>query len=250
MGRYFSGRLVAINLFALAAVVTCIWLGKWQWDRAHATVQVEITQGQADFAKLSPLRQYLPPSSVGVPTTVSGTWQSNGQIIFQNRPQNGSDLLIEFDKSAETKVDINSAGIWVLDILTLTDGSSLGVVHSWLPNNENVPTVSGEVTLTGVMQPSELALTKTLIELPTYINTEDIVLNANSTVHDGYFVSAKPVIGEKAVGPIFAQPQEVKLQWRNVIYTGNWIIFAIIIAAMWWRIIQDELKQQVGKSER
>ena len=246
MGRYLSGRLIAINLFALAAVITCLWLGKWQWDRAHATVQVEILDGQADFAKLSPLRQYLPPSSIGVPTEVSGTWQSDGQIIFQNRPQNGAELLIESNQSKETRVANQSVGIWVLNTLTLTDGSSLGVVHSWLPNNQTVPTLTGEVTLTGVMQPSELALTKTLSKLPTYITTEGIVQKAVSTVHDGYFVSTESVIGDKAVSPIFVQPQEVELQWRNVIYTGNWIIFAIIITAMWWRIIQDELKQQVG----
>jgi cytochrome oxidase assembly protein ShyY1 len=250
MGRYFSGRLIAINLFALAAVITCLWLGKWQWDRAHAIVQVELTDGQADFANLSPLRQYLPPSSVGVPTTVSGTWQPDGQLIFQNRPQNGSDLLIESDQSAELKIADQQVGIWVLDVLTLTDGSSLGVVHSWLADKQAVQQLSGEVTLTGVMQPSELALTKSLVELPAYITTENIVQKAKSTVHDGYFVSTKPLIGDQGVSPIFMQPQEVKLQWRNVIYTGNWVIFAIIISAMWWRIIQDELKQQVGKSER
>ena len=249
MGRYFSGRLIAINLFALAAVITCLWLGKWQWDRAHAIVQVELTDGQADFANLSPLRQYLPPSSVGVPTTVSGTWQPDGQLIFQNRTQNGSDLLIESDQSAELKIADQAVGIWVLDVLTLTDGSSLGVVHSWLADEQEVEQLSGEVTLSGVMQPSELALTKTLINLPTYITTEEILKRAASTVHDGYFVSSKPIIGVNAVSPMFTQPQEVELQWRNVIYTGNWIIFAIIISAMWWRIIRDELNQQVGKSE-
>jgi hypothetical protein len=34
------------------------------------------------------------------------------------------------------------------------------------------------------------------------------------------------------------------LHWRNVVYTFNWLVFALIIAAMWRRVILD-----MGKSE-
>jgi len=97
------------------------------------------------------------------------------------------------------------------------------------------------------MQPSELLLQTTETQIKNYLTTELIVTKATSTVHDGYFVSTKPIIGTQNVLPIFDQPQETKLQWRNVIYTGNWIIFAVIIAAMWWRIIQDEVAQSKDK---
>ncbi len=239
MARYFSGRLIGIHLFALAAVLTCLWLGNWQWQRAHATVQIESINGQTDFATLSPLRNYLPPSSVGVQTKVTGTWQSDGRIIFENRPANGE--LLNIDQTA--LFDSAQKGVWVLDILNLETGSSIGVVHSWLPTATDIPSLSGSATIDGVMQPSELALKQMLVELPNYKTTELIVESANSTVHDGYFVSNSAVIGDQKVSPIFPVAQETKLQWRNVIYTGNWIIFAIIIGAMWWRIIQEEVEQ-------
>lgn len=239
MARYFSSRLIGIHLFALAAVLTCLWLGNWQWQRAHATVQVQSVNGQTDFVKLSPLRNYLPPSSVGVQTKVTGTWKPDGRIILENRPANG-ELLIS-DQNAQ--FDLAQKGIWVLDILNLETGSSIGVVHSWLPAGSDLPALSGPATINGVLQPSELALKQTLVGLPNYITTEAIVEKASSTVHDGYFVSNTAVIGEQKVSPIFPIAQETELQWRNVIYTGNWIIFAIIIGAMWWRIIQEEVEQ-------
>lgn len=238
MARYFSSRLIGIHLFALAAVTTCLWLGNWQWQRAQTNVQVVTVNGQTDFQTLSPLRNYLPPSSVGVPTTVTGTWQPDGRIVFENRPANGELLTIENQEQfAQVK-----KGVWVLDILNLETGSSVAVVHSWLPTADEAQELTGQVTVEGVLQPSELALTQTLVELPNYITTEVIVKKAISTVHDGYFVSAKPIIGNQKVSPIVPVAQETKLQWRNVIYTGNWIIFAIIIGAMWWRIIQEEVE--------
>lgn len=241
MARYFSGRLIGIHLFTITAVITCLWLGKWQWDRAHATVELPSSAGITDFALLSPLRDYLPPSSVGVATVVSGTWQPNGRIVLTDRPSDGSKLI------SQSGASISDSGVWVLDILTLQSGGSLGVVHSWLPNAQDIPELSGDVKLSGVMQPSELLLQTTETQIKNYLTTELIVSKANSTVHDGYFVSTKPIIGTQNVLPIFDQPQETKLQWRNVIYTGNWIIFAVIIAAMWWRIIQDEVAQSKDK---
>lgn len=239
MARYFSGRLIGIHLFALAAIFTCLWLGNWQWDRAHRTVQLETISGKTDFASLSPLRDYLPPSSVGIVTQVSGTWQSDGRIIFANRPIDGTQLILENNADFARE----QTGFWVLDILNLDSGSSLGVVHSWVSNATDIVTLSGKVTITGVMQPSEFALQNSLIELPSYITTEEIVGRATTTVHDGYFVTSEAILGSQKVNPIFDEPQEAQLQWRNVIYTGNWVIFALIVGAMWWRIIQDEVKQ-------
>jgi hypothetical protein len=71
---------------------------------------------------------------------------------------------------------------------------------------------------------------------------------ANSNLHDGYFVSETKVEGLDPVLPIFDSPQKVGLHWRNVVYTANWIIFGIIIFGMWWRIIQDELRETTRDS--
>ena len=239
--RYFSKRLVLINLLSVTAVVGCLFLGNWQWDRAHYTAPASSSTG--DFSDLSPLRDYLPPTSIGIKTSITGTWQPNSRLEFGDRPVDGKQL-INPKPGAETVVSLAApVGNWILDVLTLSDGSSVGVVRGWAPTDSKVDLPNGEVTLTGVMQPSESPEAKNLIKLPSYITTESILAMANSTLHDGYFVASQAADGLTVVEPIFDTPQKTGLHWRNVVYTGNWIIFAIIIAGMWWRIIQEELKQ-------
>lgn len=239
--RYFSKRLVAINSLSLIAVIGCLMLGNWQWNRAHYIAPTSSETG--NFSDLSPLRDYLPPTSVGIKTSITGTWQPDSRIEFEQRPVDGKQLLNP-EPGTDTVVSWTiPVGTWVVDVLTLTDGSGVGVVRGWTPTDSQIEVPSGEVTLTGVMQPSESPDAKNLINLPSYITTESILAKANSTLHDGYFVAIEVGDGLTAVKPIFDAPQKTGLHWRNVVYTGNWIIFAIIFAGMWWRIIQEEIER-------
>lgn len=241
--RFFSRRLATINLLSLIAIVGCLFLGKWQWDRAHYIAPS--TSSSGNFSDLSPIRDYLPPTSVGIETNISGTWQPNSRLEFGERPVDGKQL-INPEPGTDTVVSwAVPVGNWVLDVLTLSDGSSVGVVRGWAPTDSQVASPIGEVTLTGVMQPSESPNSKNFINLPSYITTESILAKASSTLHDGYFVASQASDGLTVVKPIFDTPQKTGLHWRNVVYTGNWIIFAIILTGMWWRIIQEELNQPI-----
>jgi hypothetical protein len=178
---------------------------------------------------------------VGVPTKVKGTWQENSRIEFTQRPADGT-KLIKSTQSMELNQEL--LGAWVLDVLILQDGSSLAVVSGWTQKSKTAPAFSGTVELNGVMQPSEDALSISLTDLPSYITTKEVLKISNSTMHDGYFISTTQIPGFEVIKPILPKPVETQLQWRNVIYTFNWIIFGIIIFGMWWRIIQDEVKFQ------
>lgn len=238
--RYFSKRLVTIHLLAIVAILICLRLSNWQWDRAHISSPISKLASEQTFEQLSPLRDFLPPSSIGVRTSVTGTWQEGNQQVFSNRPAAGSRLL------KSTSAQDFETGNWILNFLTLDDGSSLAVVHGW-NIEQSSSSVAGKVTLVGVMQPSEDSIASELTQLPSYITTNLLLENVQSNLHDGYFVTLEATAGLQKVEPIFDRPQKVSLQWRNVVYTGNWIVFAIIIAGMWWRIIQEELNQKKEK---
>ena len=119
MFRYLSKRLLAIHFTAILAIGICIWLSAWQWNRAHYVAPITKVSGVSDFNQLSPLRDYLPPTSVGVPTKVKGTWQENSRIEFTQRPADGTKLI----KSTQP-IELNQEilGTWVLDVLILQDG--------------------------------------------------------------------------------------------------------------------------------
>jgi len=51
------------------------------------------------------------------------------------------------------------------------------------------------------------------------------------------------------VSPIIKGTVHESLHWRNVIYTANWIVFALIVLYMWIRIVRDELANSVLDEE-
>jgi hypothetical protein len=106
------------------------------------------------------------------------------------------------------------------------------------------------------MQPSEDSGLSALpsIELLT---TAAITEQATSAVHDGYLVAQlgprESTLGTASsantsadqtlvqVTPIIKGELKPPLHWRNVVYTANWIVFALIVVYMWIRIVRDDL---------
>ena len=237
MRRHLTSRLIAIHLLGVLCVLACVALANWQWDRAHVYVP-KVGAGQKSFSELSPLRDYLPISSVGVTTSVTGTWQPDERIVLPDRIANGPGMV---NTNPETTTFAGPSGSWVLDIMELEDGSSLGVVRGFTEAPEQVAPATGTQTVTGVMQPSEdipgLNLGNRIL-----LTTEMIVENSRTIAHDGYLVTDSSSLGLSEVKPILQSPPIQGLNWRNIAYTFNWVFFAVIVGFMWVRVAKDELQ--------
>jgi len=248
MNRYFSLRQLAIHALGTVSVLACLVLANWQWDRAQAYVPPTNLAAKT-FDELSPLRDYLPASSVGIPTTVTGTWQPNERILLPQRIIDGKSMV---NPNPETEVIaewVGPVGYWVVDIMELSDASSLGVVRGFAENPDEIELASGEASVTGVMQPSEDVPGLKLVNKIKPLTTKLIVANSKTIAHDGYLVvtsASEPLV---PVSPIFSEPVVAGLNWRNVAYTFNWIFFAVIIGMMWIRVTRDELEfAQIAKN--
>ena len=241
MKRHFTARLITTHALGLLSVLACLVLANWQWERAQVYV-AKNTSVQKSFAELSPLRDYLPISSVGVTTKVSGTWQPDERIVLPGRIANGPGMVITIPEQEVTAELVGPIGSWILDILELADGSSLGVVRGFTEDAQQVPLATGDQTISGVMQPSEdvpgLELGNGIIRLTTNM----IVENSRTIAHDGYLIATSNSPGLIPVQPIFQEPPVQGLNWRNVAYTFNWIFFAVIVGFMWVRVAKDELQ--------
>lgn len=248
MNRYFSLRLLAIHVLGALLVLACLALAYWQWDRAHAYVPPE-SATTLTFDELSPLRDYLPASSVGVPTSVTGTWQPDERILMPERVVDGKSMV---NPEPETEAVVSWAvpvGFWVVDIMELADESSLGVVRGFSENPDQIELASGEATVTGVMQPSEDVPGLKLVNGIEPLTTDLIVENSRTIAHDGYLVATSSTGSLTLVNPIFTEPVVKGLNWRNVAYTFNWVFFAGIVAMMWVRVTRDELEfAEIAKS--
>jgi len=241
MSRYLTLRLFAIHALGALAVAACLILAAWQWDRAHIQTASTSTEVKT-FAELSPLRDYLPVASVAMPTSVTGTWQPDERILMPERISNGPDMVNPHPESEVIMEWAIPIGYWVIDIMELDDGSSLGVVRGFATAVDDLPAAKGIETITGVMQPSEDFPGLKLVNGIKPLTTEMIVVNARSIAHDGYLVATSKSAGLELVKPIFTEPISQGLNWRNVMYTFNWILFAVIVCFMWMRVARDEVQ--------
>lgn len=246
MRRYFSRNLLGIHLLGVLAVAACLALALWQWNRAHVSkIQTAPTEAM-QFEDLSPLRDFLPAASVGVPTSVSGSWQPDERILMGERVADGPTMVNQTPNQEVIAELVGPVGFWVVDILELADGSSLGVVRGFAQDPNQIPLASGSVELQGVMQPSENAPGIHLVNNIPLLTTELITANARTIAHDGYLVSSTAADQLDLVKPILDKPVETGLNVRNVIYTVNWLIFAGIVLFMWLRVIRDELDESTA----
>ena len=248
MKRHFSIRLFAIHALGALSFVACVGLAYWQWERAQAYVPPE-SATVLSFEELSPLRDYLPASSVGVPTSVSGTWQPDERILMPERVADGKSMV---NPDPGTQVQVSWAvpvGYWVVDIMELADESSLGVVRGFTETPDQISLAIGEETITGVMQPSEDVPGLKLVNDIELLTTNLIVDNSRTIAHDGYLVASSPSESLIPVSPIFTEPVVEGLNWQNVAYVFNWLFFAGIVVIMWVRVTRDELEfAEIAKS--
>jgi hypothetical protein len=223
------------------SVAACIALAYWQWDRAQSYVPLE-TSTSKSFEELSPLRDYLPASSVGVQTSVTGTWQPDDRILMPGRVIDGKSMVNTNPENSEVITLASPVGYWIVDIMELPDGSSLGVVRGFTQSPDQIELASGTETISGAMQPSEDVPGLELVNDIAPLTTEMIVENSRTIAHDGYLVATSETEFLALVKPIFTEPLVGGLNWRNVVYTFNWVFFAGIVALMWVRVARDELE--------
>ena len=237
--RYLTLKLSLIHVSAAFLVGICIFLSTWQWDRAHVPTQPSTTRTAISLETLSPLRDYLPVASVGRKVYARGHFVSGSNFTYDSRPIDGTELLHSDNQFPDTG--------WVVSIFQLEDSSELGVVlgagqiSSLLSRNDRTQTI------TGYLQPAEDSPNIGLPEhfeatrLPITLKNLRTLNHASGTLHDGYLVLTQAPKNLKTVRPIFTEPLRAAIHWRNVIYTFNWLFFAFIILAMWWRIVHDEI---------
>ena len=248
MNRYLTIRLSVIHFLGALSVIACLALAHWQWDRAQAYVPPQ-SATTLSFEELSPLRDYLPASSVGIPTSVTGTWQPTERILMPERIIDGKSMVNPDPEMEVIAEFVPPVGFWVVDIMELADESSLGVVRGFTENPDQIALASGEATVTGVMQPSEDLPGLKLVNGIEPLTTNLIVENSRTIAHDGYLVATSTSESLLPVSPIFTEPIVKGLNWRNVAYTFNWVFFAGIVTMMWIRVARDELEfAQIAKS--
>nr|WP_218847161.1 SURF1 family protein [Psychromicrobium silvestre] len=246
-------RWIAALLFALLVSTVFVLLSQWQFSRSTQSVE----QPKVTTEELKPLTSLLTPgesmpaSSADHLVTFTGHFDASKQVLVKNRLQDGV------------------SGYWVVTAFVV-DGSPaikgvpasrvtvIPVARGWLadPGQVTAPP-SGPLTVTGRLLPTEAPVldkklasgqvaalaTAELINIWQVNSYQGFVASFTETGPSGD-VGAHAVAGQLkgiVVGP---QPAEQTVNWLNIFYAVEWVVFAGFSVFMWWRLVADDYRRQ------
>lgn len=235
-------RWIGGHLFAVAAVVACLWLGTWQLGRFEDRVQTHHDTGRAASASSAvPLTRALGTpaqvrtDTVGRTVTATGHYDPSHQLLVPERTLDGRQ------------------GYYVLTPLLTADGHAVAVVRGWHPGEPSAaappaPAPTGRLTVTGRLQASETSDTDGAVEggLPAgqlgMISPATLVNVLPYPVYDGWVAADRAPAGLTAVPTV--QPEGggglTLRAFQNLGYTLEWFVFAGFVLFMWIRLLRRE----------
>lgn len=211
------GRLVALTVTALVAVLACVLLGAWQLGRVDRPVDgysAEPTTVPLD--RLVPAGSTVPAADVARQVLVTGSYDGAAQRLEPGHALDGQ------------PVD------WVVTPLVLPDATRLLVVRGWVTGSGQSLAVppTGSVSVTGRLEQGPSAGA------------------GGARFRDGYVVRT----AQSPPDPLSLQPVPVppphndapdEVHVQNAVYVVQWWFFAAIMLVSWWRLVRAN-GQQAG----
>jgi surfeit locus 1 family protein len=223
-------RWIAALVLALGVAASFAALGQWQLDRSVENVQVV----EIDTETAVPLESIAKPAGgvtdaqQGRVVSVTGTLVPGDFVVLSGRDSGSGDQ-----------------GSWLVGHLVSENGFSLAVALGW--SADAAPTASGfeRTEWTGRYLPPEQPQSSDFeAGERSALSVADLVnLWADpGPVYGGYLVLAEPLPG---LEPIRADAPEraVTLNWLNVFYAIEWVLFAGFAIYLWYRLVRDAVER-------
>lgn len=238
-------RWIAGLLFALAISTVFVLLSQWQFSSAETD---ESTEPRAT-EDVRPLTEAFTP----------------GKPIFETEADQMVSLTGSFDPDKTVLVDERlqdgEKGYWVVTAFRVDgapDGTVIPVVRGWVEEPDDAAAApEGDAAVVGRLLPSEAPLAVTPVEgiVPSLSTAELINLwevpsySAFVTAHELTVDGAPVDQGGMQTVVVDAQPEETPVNWLNIFYAVEWIVFAGFSVFLWWRLVADDYRQSLEEDE-
>lgn len=240
------GRWIGMLLFCLLVAGVFAWLGQWQLERAIETDPptpgaTEQVQSLTDVIEPG---EYLPEPLVGQRVEASGTWVPGDFLVVAKR----------FNDGAE--------GYWVTGQLRVAERASIAVAIGWAPDRKSadaavermndddgsIVEVSGRIisdegpAVPPHDDPARMERMSTAALLGFWHDTEEL------DVYRPYLASTTALGGlDDIASP--APAEQSPVNWLNVFYAAEWVIFAGFAFYLWYRLAKDAWEREVEEFE-
>jgi cytochrome oxidase assembly protein ShyY1 len=247
-------RWIAGLVFAIAISGVFVLLSQWQFGRStqpEVPVSPAVEEVKALTSVLQP-GQFFPGSVADQMVSAKGSYGPAKQVLVPGRLNNGA------------------TGYWVVSAFSVDGAPVLSgagaspqtwipVARGWVADPAAVPAPpSGVIELSGRLLPSEAPVPNTAagpgrasaVSVAELINIWDIssypgFVSATSEIGEQGDVSAAAVGGELKPLRIGAQPPAQQVNWLNLFYSVEWVVFAGFALFIWWRLVKDDYRRSL-----
>jgi cytochrome oxidase assembly protein ShyY1 len=241
-------------VFAIAISGVFVLLSQWQFGRS-TEVEVPVSTGTEDVRPLTTTLQpgtFFPGSVADQMVSAKGSYDPRKQVLVPGRLNNGT------------------TGYWVVSAFAVQDaplvsgaGASpqmwIPVARGWVADPAEVtPPPSGIVELTGRLLPSEAPLPNTdagpgratAVSVAELINIWEVssypgFVSATVERVGNADVSAAAVQGDLKPLRIGAQPPNQQVNWLNLFYSVEWVVFSGFALFIWLRLVKDDYRRSL-----
>ena len=230
--------IVALLIVLLIAAIFA-GLAQWQVGRAVATATITTYPDQT----------VTPLSKVAVPQK-EVTERAAGQMVSVVGRRVAGDTYVISDR-----VNFGVTGYWVLGhVVAKSNGASVAVALGWTKSKAKADAAAAVLkagaqtsTIVGRYQPTEPPdqddfehNVVSVVSIPWLINEWKTV---TPTTYGGYIVDNVAPAGLtkiQSVKPV----NDVSLNWLNVFYAIEWVVFAGFALYLWYRLIRDVYERE------
>jgi len=237
-------RWIAMLALALVIAGGFAALSQWQLSRAIATGTVveRATETAVPLTGLVKPQSEVTDASNGQMVTASGNWVDGDYIVLSKRLNRGSD------------------GYWVVGHLAVDTGTStagLPVALGWTPSEKQATKVAKElsvrdhdaVTVIGRYLNSEAPQSTDFehgqlssLAAGTFANLWKAM--DPDGMYGGFVVIHEHIAGlDRIDSP--APSAEVELNWLNIFYAIEWVVFAGFAFFLWYRLVKDTWEREL-----
>jgi cytochrome oxidase assembly protein ShyY1 len=236
-------RWIGALLLSLAIASAFAALGQWQLDRSvqNATVPEIATETPVPLESVAQPQAPMTDPAIGQRVTASGTVVPGDFSVIFPRENDGVE------------------GAWLVAHVVTEGGDSLAVGLGWAPDADAAHAAEARVPETlevaGRYLPSESPELNDVEkgERRGLSIAELLNLWADpGPVYAGYVVLAEPTPGLEAIHqpPPF---HDTSLNWLNLFYAVEWVIFAGFAVFLWYRLVRDTWEheqEEAGEASR
>jgi surfeit locus 1 family protein len=249
-----------IRALLLALLIAAIFaaLGQWQLSRAvtsngpnpNATTEIALPLTQLATAGAGTYED-----QDGQMVTVTGTLVSPDFSIISSRLNGGTEgywvvgqLVLDAPQGSATSTSVAVALGWAstleeaqaaVEQLNASTFSSEPLIGRYVGSDGSNSADSQGKTSTAYI-PSTMSVAVLINSWKDYSDT--------SNVFGGYIVAKTPIAGLTAIDSPIPQ-RTTELNWLNIFYAIEWVIFALAAIFFWYRLVRDEWERETEEAE-